>query len=590
MIRNYSHYSLLLGLSKPHEIVEKAKELGSDYVGLVDQNTLAGVVKFIKACKKEGMKPVIGMELKTPKGSIVLLCKNKSAWTELLSLLSKVDEIDLDDLKVNGDNFICIDGYIGSYLFKSCYSDEIYTNQIEPISQDLIKNKILWFVDSSGELYKEECLFHDRLEKMISLFKHYYIEESIENEICPIGSIWNTVLGQNVQSTIKTPVTYYIAREDSIDHRIILCSRLKTTIKHLHEEILKQEPELIKFLASSSYHLQPCMKPEYVDLIEEFEILSSPKLPRFDCKSEIELLKDLCRKGWREKVKIDDPAKFEVYRNRIRYELQVIEDANLAGYFLIVQDYANYMKSRGCLTGARGSAAGCFISYLLGITNEDPILYGLLFERFFSAERKNSLPDIDMDFPPNRREEVIEYLKMKYGESKVCQMVTYGRLQGKSAITEVLRANDSCSFEEIKKITKHFPNEAAISDLLEQMEDPSIIMWTLENHAAEMIDYCWIEDGKLQGQYAKDFEQAIRIEGTFKSQGKHAAGVIISSDVLSTYVPMIKSTKGEILAGLEMADLEAIGCVKMDILGLSLLKKIQDTVNDINFGDPSEHL
>lgn len=567
MIRNYSHYSLLLGLSKPHEIVEKAKELGSDYVGLVDQNTLAGVVKFIKACKKEGMKPVIGMELKTPKGSIVLLCRNKSAWTELLSLLSKVDEIDLDDLKVNGDNFICVDGYIGSYLFKGCYSDDVY----------------------SGEAKEEEFPL-DRFERMKSLFKHYYIEESIENEGFPIGSIWNTVLGQSVQSSITTTVTYYITREDSIDHRIILCSRLKTTLKHLHEEILKQEPELIKFLASSSYYLQPCVKPEYVDLIEEFEILSPPKLPKFDCKSEIELLKDLCRKGWREKVKIDDPAKFEIYKNRIRHELQVIEDANLAGYFLIVQDYANYMKSRGCLTGARGSAAGCFISYLLGITNEDPILYGLLFERFFSAERKNSLPDIDMDFPPNRREEVIEYLKSKYGESKVCQMVTYGRLQGKSAVTEVLRANDSCSFEEIKKITKHFPNEAAISDLLEQMEDPSIIMWTLENHAAEMIDYCWIEDGKLQGQYAKDFEQAIRIEGTFKSQGKHAAGVIISSDVLSTYVPMIKSTKGEILAGLEMADLEAIGCVKMDILGLSLLKKIQDTVNDINFGDPSEHL
>lgn len=567
MIRNYSHYSLLLGLSKPHEIVEKAKELGSDYVGIVDQNTLGGVVKFIKACKKEGMKPVIGMELKTSKGSIVLLCKNKSAWTELLSLLSKVDEIDLDDLKVNGDNFICIDGYIGSYLFKGCYSDSVYNGEI-----------------------KEEKFPLDRFEKMKSLFKHYYVEESIENEGFQIGSFWNEILVQNVPTTIRTPVTYYIERENSIDHRIILCSRLKTTLKHLHEEILKQEPELIKFLASSSYHLQVSERPEYVNLIEEFEILSPPKLPKFDCKSEIELLKDLCRKGWREKVKIDDPAKFEIYKSRIRHELQVIEDANLAGYFLIVQDYANYMKSRGCLTGARGSAAGCFISYLLGITNEDPILYGLLFERFFSAERKNSLPDIDMDFPPNRREEVIEYLKSKYGESKVCQMVTYGRLQGKSAVTEVLRANDSCSFEEIKKITKHFPNEAAISDLLEQMEDPSIIMWTLENHAAEMIDYCWIEDGKLQGQYAKDFEQAIRIEGTFKSQGKHAAGVIISSDVLSTYVPMIKSTKGEILAGLEMADLEAIGCVKMDILGLSLLKKIQDTVNDINFGDPSEHL
>jgi DNA polymerase III alpha subunit len=194
-----------------------------------------------------------------------------------------------------------------------------------------------------------------------------------------------------------------------------------------------------------------------------------------------------------------------------------------------------------------------------------------------------SLPDIDVDFPPEIREDVIQYLRDKYSSDRVCQMITFGRLQGKSILKEVLRVNDRCSPEQMNQITKYIPDEAEISDELKDMERPSILMWSLENTPKELSDYCWIdEDGSLKGEYARDFEQAIRLEGTYKSQGKHAAGVVISLDLLNEVCPMIKEARGNAkIAGMEMGDLEAIGCTKFDILGVSLLSKIQMTCEGI---------
>lgn len=196
-----------------------------------------------------------------------------------------------------------------------------------------------------------------------------------------------------------------------------------------------------------------------------------------------------------------------------------------------------------------------------------------------------SLPDIDVDFPPSYRDKVVEYLKNKYGDSQVCQMLTFGRLAGRSILKEVLRVNESCSFDQMNKITEKIPNEAAISDLLEEMDNPSVIRWALENDRNSLIDYCWLDDDDtLQGEYAKVFEQAMRMEGIFKTQGKHAAGVVIASDDLTKICPMVKSSRSsEQIAGMEMGDLEAIGCVKFDILGVSLLEKLSNTVEEINY-------
>ena len=218
----------------------------------------------------------------------------------------------------------------------------------------------------------------------------------------------------------------------------------------------------------------------------------------------------------------------------------------------------------------------------MGITKIDPVEHDLLFERFYNAGRNTggnvSLPDIDMDVPGKRRDDVIDYLKKTYGNEHVSQMLTFGRLQGRSAIKEVLRMNEACSFSEMNTITKSVPNEADISDQLAEMddEDRSIIRWALMNRADELRDFCHItDDGKLEGDYAQYFQQAIDIEGTFKTQGKHAAGVVISKEKLASVCPMVKQ-KGstEKIAGLEMADLEALGHVKFDVLGINLLDKL----------------
>ena len=230
----------------------------------------------------------------------------------------------------------------------------------------------------------------------------------------------------------------------------------------------------------------------------------------------------------------------------------------------------------------RGSAAGCLISYLIGITQIDPIEFNLLFERFYNAGRNTdghvSLPDIDIDVPGGKRDEIILYLKNKYGSTNVSQMITFGRLQGRSALKEVLRVNNACGFSEMNEITKSIPDEASISDQLAEMdeEDRSIIRWSLINSAEELRDYCFINsEDQLDGDYAEYFQQAINIEGTFKTQGKHAAGVVISSEELYKVCPMVNPKSGtEKIAGLEMADLEALGHVKFDVLGINLLDKL----------------
>jgi len=196
------------------------------------------------------------------------------------------------------------------------------------------------------------------------------------------------------------------------------------------------------------------------------------------------------------------------------------------------------------------------------------------------------MPDIDVDVPINKREFIIEYIKNKYGHKKVSQMITYNTMKGRGALKEVLRVYGNISFEEMNKITKSIPDEAKISDELEQMrqdgEDPSIIRRALENNVEQLKEWCYIDDdGSLAGPLAKRFEQAIRLEGTKANQSKHAAGVVISSENLSSVCPMIYDSKNkQTIAGMEMQDLEALGIIKFDILGVAVLDKLM-TISDI---------
>jgi DNA polymerase-3 subunit alpha len=534
---------------------------------------------------------------------------NNAAWVDLLKVISvsnspdnfkETPRISLDQLieTIDADNFICIDGYVGSLLFsKVISSDECI---FDTIDDDGIK----------------DCLVEDHLkvssnhiEYMKNIFHSYFLEiNNIDHESYPVTKIMTEIIKSvNTDDCIPDTSSFYPERKDAIDHRVLICTKLKTTMRQLDQKISeKKDLDSLRFIRSSNYYIKDfnyltehydnnCIDnlANIANLVDEINILSKPKLPAFetpDGSSEDEYLKQLCRNGWR-KLIMDriDSSKVEIYKDRVLKELEVIKKANLAGYFLIVQDYVNHFRDLGCLVGpARGSGGGSLVCYLTGITLIDPIEYGLLFERFYNEGRNTddhvSLPDIDVDFPPDYRDDVIQYLKDKYGESRVCQMLTFGKLAGRSIIKEVLRVNESCGFEQMNQITEKIPNEAAISDLLEEMDNPSVIRWALENDKNALIDYCWLDDdGNLQGDYAKSFEQAMRMEGIFKTQGKHAAGVVISSDELQEVCPMVKSSRSsEQIAGMEMQDLESLGCVKFDILGVNLLKKISETIHEAN--------
>jgi DNA polymerase-3 subunit alpha len=296
--------------------------------------------------------------------------------------------------------------------------------------------------------------------------------------------------------------------------------------------------------------------------------------------SENDYLTQLCRNGWRAKLMHLKDDKKKEYTNRIKYELSVIHGFELSGYFLIVQDIINYVRKNEWLPGpGRGSAGGCLVSYLLGIIDIDPLKYDLLFSRFLNAGRFTkdniSLPDIDMDVPSVHRDEIIDYIKNKYGNERVYQMITFGRLQGRSAVKDVARVYGDLSFSELNEITESLPQEASISDELEEMDIKSVIRWTLENDPKKLEKWCRIDkEGNLSGELSDLFSLAIRIEGTYKSQGKHPAGVIISNEDLINDAPLITDKNGHRLVAFEMHDLDKVGLTKFDVLGINLLDKI----------------
>lgn len=528
---NYTHYSLQKGFSKPADLAKKCAENSYPACGIADYKSISGAVSFYQACMTNNIKPIIGCAF----DGFFLFAKNKQGWLELIQIVSSIEPDGTTDnsliieLTKNG-NFICV-------------------------ADDVSKSPI-----KGDDFYKKTECFRE---------------------------------------------TYYVDKNDAPLHRVNLCSAMKTTLPKVMKKINTEEQvENRQFFERANFFLKDNVQVtelilsdpsnekflEIYNKCENYNILNKPMLPTFPTpnkKSEEEYLKDLARKGWVELLvktdKVKDEAKKQEYLDRFLMEFDVIEKANLFGYFLIVQDIVNYVNDQGWLSGpGRGSAAGCLISYLIGITKIDPIEFDLLFERFYNSGRNTddhiSLPDIDIDVPGNKRDEIISYLKNKYGHDNVSQMLTFGRLQGRSALKEVLRTNNACGFSEMNEITKVIPDEAAISDQLAEMdeEDRSIIRWTLINHPDDLRDYCFINDrGELDGDYAEFFEQAINIEGTFKTQGKHAAGVVISAEPLYKVCPMVnQKSGGEKIAGLEMSDLESLGHVKFDVLGINLLDKI----------------
>jgi len=594
----HSHFSLLDGLSKADQIAARCASLGQSACALTDHGSISGAADFMKACKKHKIKPIIGCEFYVTENAAnlkdkdnlvshqLILAKNLQGWKQLIQLVSKSNDkenfyykprIDMEMMRdICDDNMISFSGHLGStlHLRSGGVDDSVdYINKMRDIfGQDNFFIEVQ-SIDSKNSLEAKQLT--------------YRMRELAHHAQAPC---------------IATSDAHYARQEDSVDHQVLLCSALKTTLKEV-----KGDPNapLKCFFESQQFHIPSIEDAKdtgstdeeiantqlIADMCESYDITGPPQLPRFTCpdgKNEDEYLRELCLKGWYNR---EAGWSKDVYAGRVRKELGVIKEANLAGYFLIVQDYVNWGKDQGWLIGpGRGSGAGSLVSYLLGITCVDPIKNGLIFERFYNAGRNTggrvSLPDIDVDFPIKKRKGVITYLKDKYGSDRVCQMATFGRLMGRGALKEVLRVNSACDYESMNMISKQLPQEQDISDQLESAEETSIIRWTLQHEPKQMAEWCKMdEEGNLSGELARYFEQAIRLEGTYKSQGKHAAGIVLSAEPLDQVCPMINDKNSdEKIAGMSMNDLEAMGHVKFDILGVCLLDKLIGVNNLLQFG------
>jgi DNA polymerase-3 subunit alpha len=593
------------GLSKPEKIADKCSALGMRSCAITDHGNIAGTVQFYQKLKSKNIKPILGCELyicnddpliknkdNSKLSHLLIIAKNLQGWKTLIKIVSESNRpeyfyhkprLSLNKLaNLLDNNIIGICGHLGSTL-----ADIIMGDQDKSIVNTLS------FIDGMKDIFGNDNFFLET-----QLFDKDYLKEQ--------EYLTETVRRAASLAKVKavcTPDAHYVDSEDAIDQRILLCNNLKTTLSDINTKLLndKDVPMECFFKSEKYYILSPDemrnihTKEEIentllVDsMIENYDILSPPKLPKFNCPHNMapdEYLRELCRKGWKDRIansiSKEDQAK---YVNRIKDELDILQGAGLSSYFLIVQDIVNYVRSSNWLPGpGRGSCAGCLVSYLVGITDIDPIKYNLLFERFYNSGRNTkdrvSMPDIDMDVPIDKREHVLEYIKNKYGISKVSQMITFNTMKGRGALKDVLRVYGNISFDEMNRITKFIPDEAKIADELQEMKEDtgeaSIIRWALENNIDKLKEWCYIsDDGSLAGPLSKRFEQAIRLEGTKSNQSKHAAGVIIGTEDLSTLCPMVYDNRNEqLIAGMEMNDLESLGLIKFDVLGIAYLDKI----------------
>ena len=613
----HSEYSLLDGLSKTSQIASRIKEIGSTACALSDHGTVSGAVDFVKTMKDNGLKPILGCEVyicygesndKTPDNKRlfhqVILAKNLEGWKTLLELVAMSNHpdrfyhkprISFNDIKkVDTSNLITFSGHLGSYLANAISKDDKVLPNWQQLGIDAVN-----------------------LQKQ--LFKNFYVEiQLVDSErnkfskevaecLREVASITNT-------PCVATPDAHYARREDAIDQRVLLCTSLKKTLGQIKMDIKQGNSVGLQcFFESDNFHIPSFEEMQgwhteeeientnkIADMCDDYSILSAPNPPTFKCPGGMtpdDFLRHLCRQGWKKKMAhIDDEEELKVYGERVNHELEVFLSCGLSSYFLIVRDIIKFCHENGYITGpGRGSAAGCMVSYLIDITQIDPIPADLLFERFYNAGRnspgKISWPDIDIDVPKEARPKVIEYIRDKYGEENVAQIVTYTTLKGRSALKRVMHAVGGISFTEQNAMTKYILDEAKIADELQEMKEElgtsSIIRWCIENNPNRFKDWVQIdENGELIGDKAEIFKQAIRLEGTKIIQSKHAAGVVVSPYKISETCPMVRSTdandKGYI-AGFEGPSCEEVGLLKIDVLGITMLDKVM-SVADILLG------
>lgn len=557
----HTEYSLLDGANRIKPLIQRVKEMGMQHIAITDHGNMFGVMEFYKTCKAEGINPVIGCEVYVaPRDRheayevegiryhhLILLAENNEGYRNLVQLVSKGNtegmyykpRVDKELLRRYHKGLICLSACIAGEVPHWLYRGDMA--RAEQAVQEYIDifGTENYFIELQDHGLPEE---KKALEGLIPLARKYHL------------------------GLVCTNDAHYLKREDSEFHDVLLCIQTGKTL---------DDPGRMKFYNDSFYlksaEEMQALFPAYPEALSntvkiaerchvefDFEHRHLPNFPLPEGLTDEMYLRQLCE----EKL----PEKYEVItdevKQRLDYELGVIHNMGFDSYFLIVWDFINYARSVDIPVGpGRGSAAGSIVAYALGITDLDPLKYDLLFERFLNPERV-TMPDIDIDFCYVRREEVIEYVKRRYGEDHVSQIITFGTLKAKNAVRDVARAM-GMSYAEADRVAKLIPNGPKV---------------TLNSCLEGVSEFKKLYESDLSVQ--KLVDMAKRVEGLRRNCGKHAAGIVIARNPITDYMP-IMIADGALVTQFEKDLVEELGLLKMDFLGLRTLTVLDDAVKNI---------
>ncbi len=556
----HTEYSLLDGSAKIKELVERVKELGMDSIAITDHGAMYGAVEFYKAAKEVGIKPIIGCEVYVAEGSrlkkegkgggyyhLVLLAENNEGYQNLIKLVS-YGFIDGFYYKPRIDKELLRKYSKGIIASSACLAGEVPRN-ILTVSYDKAKEAALEYLDIFGEG-----------NFFLELQDHGMREQKVVNQALVKLSAETGI------PLICTNDSHYIYKEDAEPHDILLCIQTGKTV--LDEDRMRYEggqfyvkspAEMVELFSFAPEAYENTAKiAARCNVTFAFHEL---KLPRFDVpegKTANAYLREVCYQGFTEKY----PEGKVEWKERLEYELSTIENMGYVDYFLIVWDFIKYAKDNGIIVGpGRGSAAGSMVSYCLSITTIDPLKYDLIFERFLNPERV-SMPDIDIDFCYERRQEVIDYVIRKYGEANVAQIITFGTMAARAAIKDVGRAL-AMPYADVDRISKMIPTELGITIEKALKMNPDLKKAYEEEESTKRL-----------------IDTSLRLEGLPRHSSTHAAGVVICREPVMEYVPL-SANDGQINTQYTMTLLEELGLLKMDFLGLRTLTVIQSAVQEI---------
>ena len=558
----HTEYSLLDGASRIKELVRRTKELGMDAVAMTDHGVMYGAVRFYKEAKAQGVHPIIGCEVYLAPGMrqertevdgtryyhLILLAENETGYRNLVELISLANtegyyykpRIDKELLRKYHEGIIAL---------SACVAGEI--------PQAILRGN----TRRAEELICEYVGIFGQDNFFLEIQDHGLPEEKTVNRAL------RDMANRHGVGLVATNDVHYVNADDSEFHDILLCVQMGRTINDPDrmrfsgpDYYLKSEQEMAELFADYPGAIENTAK-----IAKRCQVnftFGELQLPFYPIPENFEKDDDYLRALCEERIPSRYPDVTNEIRTRLDYELGVIHGMGYASYFLIVWDFILYAREHGVAVGpGRGSAAGSIVAYLLGITNIDPLQYALLFERFLNPERV-SMPDIDIDFDDINRGRVISYVKERYGEDHVAQIATFGTMGAKGAIRDVGRVLEM-SFSEVSAITKLIPAELNI---------------TLDRALKESADFRRLYDEDESVRRVIDL--ARRIEGLPRNTSIHAAGVVIAKNPLASQVPVWVS-EGTLVTEFDKDDVEALGLLKMDFLGLRTLSIIADTVTHI---------